>query len=321
MSRVMITKEPELGDFGITPGEYDLYKYTGFDSELAWLSAFLVGFSVFFSVAFVITRDVYAGIVWGILSPLPSGIVAVSVRPAIVRFKRSRLLKSPVASHIKLYEEARAAYQEAERAQREAEEAQRQAEGVRREAERARWEAERPQREAAKARRRKLREHWMSLSGDEFERELGTLYRQLGYRVESTPSSGDQGVDLILRKNGKTTVVQCKSHQSPVGPAIVRELFGSLVAVRADNAILACTGGFTRGVKQFVRGKPIDLISASDLATLGGSVEDQTQDITNSPPVCPVPGCGNEMVPRKGRHGRLWGCPKYPKCRGTRRDS
>jgi HJR/Mrr/RecB family endonuclease len=244
MSRVMITKEPELGDFGITPGEYDLYKYTGFDSELAWLSAFLVGFSVFFSVAFVITRDVYAGIVWGILSPLPSGIVAVSVRPAIVRFKRSRLLKSPVASHIKLYEEARAAYQEAERA---------------------RWEAERPQREAAKARRRKLREHWMSLSGDEFERELGTLYRQLGYRVESTPSSGDQGVDLILRKNGKTTVVQCKSHQSPVGPAIVRELFGSLVAFRADNAILACTGGFTRGVKEFVRGKRIALVSASDL--------------------------------------------------------
>ena len=200
-------------------------------------------------------------------------------------------MKSPVASHIKLYEEARAAYQEAERA---------------------RWEAERPQREAAKARRRKLREHWMSLSGDEFERELGTLYRQLGYRVESTPSSGDQGVDLILRKNGKTTVVQCKSHQSPVGPAIVRELFGSLVAFRADNAILACTGGFTRGVKQFVRGKPIDLISASDLATLGGSVEDQTQDITNSPPVCP----GARMWERDGSAERetrqTLGVPEIP---------
>ena len=126
------------------------------------------------------------------------------------------------------------------------------------------------------ARYRKLREHWMSLSGTEFERELETLYRSLGYRVESTPSSGDQGVDLVLRKDGKTTVVQCKSHQSPVGPAIARELFGSLVHFGADNAILACTGGFTRGVKEFVRGKPIALISASDLATLGGSVEGET---------------------------------------------
>jgi len=30
------------------------------------------------------------------------------------------------------------------------------------------------------------------------------------------------------------------------------------------------------------------------------------------------PNCGAEMVERSGKYGDFWGCPKYPKCRGTR---
>lgn len=164
-------------------------------------------------------------------------------------FKRSRLLQSPVASQIELYKKAEADYLAI----------QAEAERVRREAERARWVAE-------MARRRTIAKHWMSLSGREFERELGTLFWDAGYYVQSTPSSGDQGVDLVLEKDGKTTVVQCKSHQNPVGPAVARELYGSLMHFSAPSAILACTGGFTRGVREFVRGKPIVLVSADDLA-------------------------------------------------------
>ena len=152
---------------------------------------------------------------------------------------------------------------------------------ARREAERARREAERARREAERARRRKLHQHWWTLSGIEFEREMGTLFSYFGYTVESTPRSGDQGIDLILRKNGETTLVQCKSRKSPVGPAVARELLGSLVAFPsgADNAILACTGGFTKGVYEFVRDQPIQLIDASDLVTLSESVYVPNWDI------------------------------------------
>ena len=223
MSRAMSTKKPDLQDFGVTPEEYNEYQYArgGGDlrgSPLGCLVG-LIGLLIAFLIALAVTRDMGAALGWGILGGgLPSLLVAGLVDEAFFsKFKRSRLLASPVASQIKLYEDALAAYQEAER------------------------EAKRQQREAERTRRRKLHDYWMSLDGDEFEQELGTLYRYLGYRVESTPSSGDQGVDLILRKNGKTTVVQCKSHQAPVGPAVARELLGSLVASGADNAILACT--------------------------------------------------------------------------------
>ena len=303
----MSTKEPELRDFGITQEEYALYEGTQEPLGLRYslvavlLIAVLVGLLVG-------SRTTLGILIFGIL---PAIIVALLVESAIVRFKRSRLLKSPVASRIKLYEEARTAY---EATREEAERTQREAERARREVERAQWEAE-------SARRRKFLEHWMSLSGAAFERELATLYRRLGYRVESTPSSGDQGVDLVLRKDGKTTVVQCKGHQARVGPAVARELLGSMVDFGADSGILACTGGFTRGVKDFVRGKRIKLVSASDLATLGETAEGNTLDLTYSPPICPVAGCGKEMVLRNGRHGEFWGCPRFPRCRGTRRYS
>ena len=163
----------------------------------------------------------------------------------------------------------------------EAVKARREAGRARREAERARREAERARREAERARRRKLHQHWSTLSGIEFEREMGTLCSHFGYIVESTPRSGDQGIDLILRKNGETTLVQCKSRKSPVGPAVARELLGSLVAFPggADKAILACTGGFTKGVYEFVRDQPIQLIDASDLVTLSESVYVPNWDI------------------------------------------
>ena len=228
------------------------------------------------------------------------------------KLERSRLLRGPIASQIKLYEEALAAYKVAK------EEAERQ----QREAERARWEAEQRRREAERRRQRKLEQYWISMDGIGFERELGNLFRTMGYGVERTPTSGDQGVDLVLRKNGVTTVVQCKAHQNGVGPAVARELFGSMVAFRAKAAILACTGGFTRGVYEFVEGKPIRLLHASAIARMaqGEAVDDFPEETrseaTRSEPRCP--NCRRQMVLRRGRNGEFWGCSAFPSCRGTR---
>ena len=167
---------------------------------------------------------------------------------------------STMASRVRSYDESQAAYrtflceQEAER--------------ERREVERARPKA------AERAPRRKLIDHWLSLSGPELEDEMATLCSRLGYRVEATPASGDGGVDLILRNSsGRNVVVQCKSYKSPVGPAVARELYGSMMHFGADKAVLVCPAGFTRGVVAFVKGKEIDLVSASGLIRLAASTE------------------------------------------------
>lgn len=283
-------EEPRLQDYGIKPEEYAVYVgkkdakyaiYVGKDdpADKYWLLTFLGTVAVVvlsacwigYSTSGRVEGAIGWGLTAGLVSVLTGGVgVPMLIIAAIRYFKRSRLLKSHVASQIQLYAEARDVYL---KAQRVAESARQEAEKERRATEAARWRAE-------QARRRGLYDHWMSLGGIRFERELGTLYRHLGFYVQSTPRSGDQGIDLILRRHGKTTVVQCKAHQSPIGPSAVRELFGAMRAYGADSAVLACTGGFTRGVIEFARGKPITLLSAADLATMGDSVLRDKQERT-----------------------------------------
>lgn len=97
---------------------------------------------------------------------------------------------------------------------------------------------------------------WDSLTGRQFEQEVANLLSRSGYSAQLTPGSDDKGVDIIL---GDDTIVQCKAHKKPIGPAVVREVYGTLRAQKARTAILISKSGFTRGVIEFARGKPICL--------------------------------------------------------------
>jgi hypothetical protein len=115
-------------------------------------------------------------------------------------------------------------------------------------------------------------EYWKVLDGVGFERELAALFASLGFEVEMTPLSGDDGIDLILMRNGKKTIVQCKAHQNPVGVSAIRELYGVLmVSADTGDAILASLSGFTSGVNEFVRNelfKPIRLMDLAEILSL-----------------------------------------------------
>jgi restriction system protein len=98
---------------------------------------------------------------------------------------------------------------------------------------------------------------WQSHSGHQFEHELAKLFTRDGYDTKVTRGSGDGGIDIILRRSGRTTVVQCKQTKNPVGPAVARDLCGAWMNSKADDGILAVTGGVTSGVHQFFAGKPL----------------------------------------------------------------
>ncbi len=165
------------------------------------------------------------------VSPLKGPATAVTVmarlvRLPIVRYKQHRLqikkakqaaaerqrLEAEKAAQVAAQQEAerqrleadrikQATEQEAERQRLEAERAKQAA--AQREAERQRMEDERAKLVAMMVQQQKREEYWESLDGIQFEQELGELFRARGYSVKSTPTSGDQGVDLILAKNGK----------------------------------------------------------------------------------------------------------------------
>jgi restriction system protein len=142
--------------------------------------------------------------------------------------------------------------------------------------------------------------------------------------TENTAAGPDEGIDLVLKKDGALVLVQCKQWRSfKVGVDVVRELFGVMTAKHATSGIVITSGMFTQEAKNFAANKPIDVVDGSQLLQLVGNV--QKQGATSAKPasanVCPK--CGTELVLRTAQKGpnpgqKFWGCSNYPKCRFTK---
>ena len=115
---------------------------------------------------------------------------------------------------------------------------------------------------------KKKQDYWYKLDGWEFEKEFAKLLDKNGYDTMNTRGSGDEGVDIYAQKNNVSYIVQCKAHKNPVGPSVIRDLYGTLVGSKCDVGILVNLGGFTQGVFDFVEGKPILLLDISDVVNL-----------------------------------------------------
>jgi restriction system protein len=170
----------------------------------------------------------------------------------------------------------------------------------------------------------------------DFEYLVAEAFRRQGYAVDYSLGRGaDGGVDLMLRRYGRTSLVQCKQWKVfSIGAPIVREMFGLMTGEQADEAIIVTTGKFTRDAQQFAAGKPIQLIDGPQLLALVQSVQAAKGGTGDSPvpfgvppkdsstsPACPL--CGKPMVLRMARRGsnvgnQFWGCSAYPACKGTR---
>lgn len=170
-----------------------------------------------------------------------------------------------------------------------------------------------------------------SLSWSQFELLIGQVYRQKGYEVIETGGGGpDGGIDLKLRKDGLTTIVQCKQWKSwKVGVGPIRELYGVLMASSAERAVFVTSGVFTKDAWAFTAGKPLELVDGIALGDLFRSIENSPAAETSSHqgfikaagPVCPQ--CSGVMIlrtARKGTHAgsQFWGCSAFPRCKGTR---
>jgi len=176
------------------------------------------------------------------------------------------------------------------------------------------------------------------MSWREFETLVGEAFRLQGYHVTETGGGGaDGGVDLVLAKGRETFLVQCKQWKAfRVSVDVVRELYGVMAARGAAGGFVVTSGRFTDDATAFATGRNVKLIDGPQLFRWiqeakgrKPSPEQSKRDIaaimptarTHESPACPV--CASPMVRRTARRGsnsgnEFWGCPKYPKCSGTR---
>lgn len=130
----------------------------------------------------------------------------------------------------------------------------------------------------------KERQWWWTLDGWQFEQEVANVFRMNGYNAKVTKGSGDGGVDIILKKDGRTSIVQCKHYQSPVPPEPIRALWGCKDDFNADEVILVASSGITDMGARFVQNKPsFKVLNLDDIITMGNNAQQRELSKANEP--------------------------------------
>ena len=107
-----------------------------------------------------------------------------------------------------------------------------------------------------------------AMTDREFQAVVASLFRWLGYAVVRTPLSRDSGMDLVLAGHEGKAIVQCKRWRHPVGPAVVREFYGTMVSEQAAQGYLIITGVFSKDARRWARDKDIVLVDGPFLRKL-----------------------------------------------------
>jgi len=169
-----------------------------------------------------------------------------------------------------------------------------------------------------------------TMSWQQFEALVGEAFRRKDYAVAEMGGGGaDGGIDLALKKEGETFLVQCKQWKATkVGVTTVRELYGVMAAEGATGGFVVTSGVFTDEARAFAVGRNIELMDGKALHSLirGVSVPNKAASVPPAVtiagiPACPV--CQSAMVKRTAKRGAnsgnaFWGCSQYPGCKGTR---
>ena len=153
------------------------------------------------------------------------------------------------------------------------------------------------------------------MSWREFEDLIAACYQLAGYDV--LPRGGyqaDGGVDVEIRKEGKTWLVQCKHRQDTwVDVRALREFLGVVASREAAGGIFVTAGIFDEAATEFARRSPqLKLVDGEALMALVQTV----LGTVDRPVRCPK--CGGTMIVKDGKRGRFLSCRRpYSECDGS----
>ncbi len=101
-----------------------------------------------------------------------------------------------------------------------------------------------------------------------FEKE----FAKIGGEVKITQASRDGGVDAVAFDpdpiRGGKIVIQAKRYTNTVGVSAVRDLYGTVLNEGASKGILVTTSDYGPDAYAFAKGKPLTLLSGSNLLNL-----------------------------------------------------
>ena len=155
-----------------------------------------------------------------------------------------------------------------------------------------------------------------NMSWIEFEELVAANYVSQGYEVDHVGKAGpDGGIDLRMKKNAETVLVQCKHYRNSwVHELPLREFLGLLENYKADRGIFVSCGVFDQTAEHFAKQNPrIELVAGEQLAEM--IQEAVKQKLGGRTYACPL--CGAPTRPKTGKKGPFLSCSNYPACKGA----
>jgi len=105
---------------------------------------------------------------------------------------------------------------------------------------------------------------------NKFEEKVSEIFSNLGYQnVEVVGGTGDHGIDIKMKNEGKEYFVQCKHYLDSIGEPAIRDFYGAITSAYAEKGFFITTSDFTDPAIKFAEENPrIELINGEKLAEL-----------------------------------------------------
>lgn len=127
-----------------------------------------------------------------------------------------------------------------------------------------------------------------TLTPRQFEQHCGDVLAARGWSVAVGRGSGDQGVDVLARKDGRALVIQCKLHTRPVGNKAVQEALAGRGYVGADAAAVVSNAPYTSAAHALAARVGVLLLHVSDLPKVERLVDWPDTPATPLPEAAPA---------------------------------
>ena len=109
--------------------------------------------------------------------------------------------------------------------------------------------------------------YWLKQRGVSLELAVKELLESQGLTVSLTPTSGDEGIDLIAYEEETSYLLQCKGLSKVCGVGAIRDAAG-VKAIHKKPIVVVCPQGFTAGAQETAQKADIGLLSVFELIAL-----------------------------------------------------
>ncbi len=104
------------------------------------------------------------------------------------------------------------------------------------------------------------------MSGPEFETFVASIFQKMGYSTRITPTTGDQGIDVIAQKNNVRLGIQAKCYANKVGNSAIQEAVAGMNYYGLNKAMVVTNSTFTEPAAKLAQANHVILWDRNTLS-------------------------------------------------------